>query len=283
MKKNIRFIVPGIVFLLCFGNFVFSQSLIKRTTYKNETFEFGAGGTISIIGAPQGSISIEGWSKNEIEVSAEIETQAMTEADLTKLAEVSGIVFDEVRGHLRIISVGTHDKDYMKRVGKKFPKNLLGLPFKVDYKIKVPKYCDLEIDGGNGDFSLSGVDGTMQIKYLNSNAKIELIGGAIQATIGAGKVDISIPTRNWRGRFADIQLASGNMNVWLPFSLNAEVTASILRTGKIENLFTELKPRNKIAFTEKSIAAKAGNGGVPLNFTVGDGDMNISQYKKPEN
>lgn len=282
MKKNIRFIVPSIAFLLCFGNFVFSQNLIKRTTYKNETFEFGAGGTVSIIGAPQGSISIEGWSKNEIEVSAEIEIQAMTEADLTKLDEVNGVVFDDGRGHLRIMSVGTHDKDYMKRVGKKFPKNLLGLPFKVDYKLKVPKYCDLEIDGGNGDFSLSGVDGTMLIKYLNSNAKIELVGGAIQATIGAGKVDVSIPTRNWRGRFADIQLASGNMNVWLPFSLNAEVTAGILRTGKIENSFTELKPRSKIAFTEKSISAKAGNGGIPLNFTVGDGDMNISQYKKPE-
>lgn len=282
MKKNIRFFVPGIVFLLCLGTSVFSQNLIKRTTYKSETFEFGAGGTISIIGAPQGSISIEGWSKNEVEVSAEIENQAMTEADLTKLAEVNGVIFEDEPTHLRVTSVGTHDKDYMKRVGKKFPKNLLGMPFKVDYKLKVPKYCDIEVDGGNGDFSLSGVDGTMRIKFLNSNAKIELVGGAIQATIGAGTVDVSIPARNWRGRFADIQLAKGNMNVRLPFSLNAEVTASILRTGKIENSFTELKPRSKIAFTEKSMSAKAGNGGIALNFTVGDGDLNIAQYKKPE-
>lgn len=282
MKKNIRLFLLSAAFLLCFGNLVFSQTLIKRTTYKNETFEFGAGGTISIIGAPQGSVSIEGWSKNEIELTAEIENQAMTEADLTKLAEVNGIIFDDVRGHLRIISVGTHDKDYMKRVGKKFPKNLLGMPFKVDYKLKVPKFCDIEVDGGNGDFSISGVDGTMNIKFLNSNAKIELVGGAIAATIGAGTVDVSIPTRNWRGRFVDIQLAKGNMNVKLPFSLNAEVNASVLRIGKIENSFTELKPRTKIAFTEKSMTAKAGNGGIPLNFTVGDGDLNISQYKKPE-
>lgn len=282
MKKNIRFFVLSTAFLLCLGISVFSQSLIKRTTYKSETFEFGAGGTISIIGAPQGSISIEGWSKNEIEVSAEVENQALTEADLTKLAEVNGVIFEDEPTHLRITSVGTHDKDYMKRVGKKFPKNLLAMPFKIEYKLKVPKYCDIEVDGGNGDFSLSGVDGTMQIKFLNSNTKIELVGGAIQATIGAGTVDVSIPVRNWRGRFADIQLAKGNMNVWLPFSLNAEVTASILRTGKIENSFTELKPRSKIAFTEKSMSAKAGNGGISLNFTVGDGDMNIAQYKKPE-
>lgn len=272
----------SMAFVLCFSTSVFSQNLIKRTTYKTDKFEFGAGGTISIIGAPQGSVTIEGWSKNEIELSAEIQNQALTEADLTKLAEVNGVVFDDVRGHLRIITVGTHDKVYMKKVGKKFPKNLSGLPFRVDYKLKVPKYCDIEIDGGNGDFALSGVDGTIKVKFLNSNAKIELIGGAIAATFGAGTVDVTIPSRNWRGRFADVQLARGVMNVSLPLSLNAEVNASVLRAGKIENQFTELKPRTKIGFTEKAMSAKAGNGGISLNFTVGDGDLNISQYKKPE-
>lgn len=282
MNKNIRYFLLSAAFLLCFGSFAFAQNLIKRTTYKTETFEFGAGGTITIVGAPEGSITIEGWSKNEVEVSAEIVNQAPTEADLTKLADVNGVVFDDARGHLRILSVGTHDKDYMKRTAKKFPKNLLSMPFRVDYKIKVPKYCDLEIDGGNGDFALAGVDGTTRVKFLNGDAKIELVGGAFTATFGKGTIDVSIPTRNWRGRFADIQLVSGKMNVLLPVSFNAEVNASVLRTGKIENTFAELKPRSKIKFTDKSIAAKAGNGGVSVNFTVGDGDLNISEYKRPE-
>lgn len=283
MIKYFRFIVLSVAFLLCFSTFAFSQKLIKRTTYKNENFEFGAGGTISIVGAPEGSVSIEGWAKNEVEVSAEIEIQAPTEADLTKLADVNTVIFDSEAIHLRVIAVGTHDKEYLKRVAKKFPKNLVGTPFKVNLKIKVPKYCDIDVDGGNGDFALSGVDGTVKVKFLNTNAKIELVGGAISATFGGGTVDVAIPARNWRGRFVDIQLAKGNMNVQLPFSLNAEVNANILRTGKIENTFTELKPKVKnAAFTEKSIVAKAGNGGISLNFTVADGDLNISQYKKPE-
>ena len=29
------------------------------------------------------------------------------------------------------------------------------MPFRIDYKIKVPVYADLEITGGNGDFKLS--------------------------------------------------------------------------------------------------------------------------------
>jgi len=257
-----------------------APQLIKRTTYKSDSLEFGAGGTVSIIGAPNGSIEIEGWSKNEIEIAAEIEVQGATEADLSKLAEVNGFVLDESFGHVRIISIGTHDKDYMKRKAKKFPKNLLGLPFRVDYKIKLPRYCDLNIDGGNGDLSIGNVDGNMKIKYLNSNAVFNLVGGAINATIGGGTVDVTIPTRGWRGRFADIQLANGTMNVWLPLSFNAQIDASILRTGQIENSFAALKPRTRAKFTEKSISAKSGTGGVPLNFTVGDGMLKISELKK---
>jgi DUF4097 and DUF4098 domain-containing protein YvlB len=258
------------------------QQLIKRTTYKSDNLEFGAGGTVSIIGAPNGSIEIEGWQKNEIEISAEIEVEGVTEADLARLAEVNGFMLDESAMHVRIISVGTHDKEYMKRTAKKFPKHLVGMPFRVDYKIKVPRYCDLDVDGGNGDFSVANVDGAIKVKYLNANAKLDLIGGVINATFGGGSVDVKIPARGWRGRFADVQMANGSMNVFLPVSLNAQIDASILRTGNIENTFAALKPRARAKFTEKSISGKAGVGGVPLNFTVGEGTMKISELKKPE-
>jgi hypothetical protein len=290
-QKTIKTFVSAFIFSFAlififsaatFAQTVPSKQLIKRTTYKSDNLEFGAGGTISIIGAPNGSIEIEGWDKSELEISAEIEIEAGTEADLAKLAEVNGFMLDESAMHVRIISVGTHDKEYMKRTVKKFPKNLVGLPFRVDYKIKVPRYCDLNIDGGSGDFSVANVDGAIKVKYLNSNAKLNLIGGAINATFGGGNVDITIPSRGWRGRFADVQMANGSMNVFLPVSLNAHIDASILRTGNIENTFAALKPRSRTKFTEKLISGKAGVGGVPLNFTVGEGTMKISELKKPE-
>jgi hypothetical protein len=54
----------------------------------------------------------------------------------------------------------------------------------------------------------------------------------------------------------------------------------VLRSGQIENSFAELKPRSRNAqFTEKSVSGKAGVGGVPLKFTVGDGTLKISEVK----
>lgn len=265
-----------VVFLFAFPAFAQTKTLLKRTTYKTETVEFGVGGTISIIGAPAGAITIEGWQKNEVEISAEIEVQAENEADLAQLAALNSFTFDVTMGRLSIVSVGTHDKNYLKRENKKLAKKLLGMPVKIDYKIKVPVFSDLEIDGGRGNFDLSNVEGAMRINFLDTNARLRLSGGGVIATFGNGNVDVEILSRSWRGRNADIQLGKGAMNVFLPLNLNADLDASILRTGKIESAFATLKPRDRSKFTEKLMTAKAGSGGVKFVFTVGDGDLKIA-------
>ncbi len=253
------------------------KPLLKRTTYKTDRFDFGAGGSLAVSGAPVGSIRIEGWKNSEIEISAEIEVTANTEEDLAKLSEVTTFVLQETLGRTGIVSVGTHDKQYVKKLDKKFPKQLLGLPFRIDYVIKVPQYCDLEIDGGHGDLTISGVEGMFKLNYLETNAKIGLKGGGILAVFGKGKVDVTVPTISWRGRYADISVAEGELNVHLPSGINAELDATILRTGKIENGYLGLKPRvRKAEFTEKSIVAKSGVGGTPLKFTVGDCNLKLA-------
>lgn len=257
-----------------------TKGSITTTKYKTEKIEFGSGGTVSIVGSPVGSVEIEGWNKAEVEISAEIVVSAANEEDLKRISDVCGFLIEDSMSHIRITSVGTNDSKYLKSVDKNFPKRLRGAPFAVNYKIKVPNYTDLEIDGGTGDLALSNVEGTMRIKYLESNAKLNLIGGTVQATIGKGNVDVTISARSWRGRFAEIQVASGDMNVWLPQNLNANLTAKILRTGKIDNSYKMLKPQRKMEFSDSTIQAKAGSGGAELSFTVGDGILKIGDFEK---
>ena len=277
MNKKILNLLAICLFISAFVSFSFAQTL-KQTTFKTQTVEFGVGGTVTITGAPKGSITVEGWNKNEVEISAEIEIEAQNQADLAQLATISGFLVDEQFGHIRITSIGTNDKDYIKRVAKKFPKRLLETPFKIDYKIKVPSYCDLDINAGTGDLNISKIEGAMQIKAYESNATLDLIGGMINATIGTGKVDVKINSRSWRGKAASVQVSSGTLNVQFPQNMNAEVDAAVLRNGKIENELSSLKPRNRSKFSEKSIIAKAGNGGALLSFTVGDGTLKMSNW-----
>ena len=275
--KKLNLLIIAILIL------TFSASAqLKRSTIKTDKLDFGSGGTITIQGAPKGSITVEGWSKNEIEISAEIIVEAATDADLERMSKVTGFQLDESTGRVGIISLGTHDKKYVKSVDKKFPRELMGNAYRIDYVLKVPRYSDLQIDGGVGDLTISKIEGALKLNYLETNAKLDLVGGGVLAVFGKGDVDISIPTQSWRGRFADVQLAAGTMSLTLPTGLNAEFDATILKSGKIENAFEGFKPRvRKQEFTERSIAAKAGAGGVPLKFSVGDGTMKISTFGRP--
>lgn len=279
MKMRNALLLALLVAVFSITTFSQPKPLLKRTTYKTDRFDFGVGGTVSVTGAPVGSIRVEGWKNREVEISAEIEVNANTEADLAKLSEVTTFVLEERLGSTSIMSVGTHDKKFIKKLGKKFPKYLVDMPFRIDYVIKVPQYCDLVIDGGRGDLTISGVEGTFRLNYLETNAKLDLRGGALQAVFGKGSVDLTLPTRSWRGRFADVQLASGDMNIHLPDGINAELDATILRSGKIENAYSGFTPRvRKAEFTDKSIVAKSGVGGASLKFTVGDGTLKISSF-----
>ena len=78
--------------------------LMTRTTTRHETYRLQFGGTVTLSAAPAGSIIIEGWDRNEVEVSASIELQAPSAADLDRLAAINTFVVDEHINHIRIMS-----------------------------------------------------------------------------------------------------------------------------------------------------------------------------------
>jgi hypothetical protein len=276
-NQIIAAVLLGIALFVVSG-FGQNNGLLTRKITRSDKFEFGAGGTVSITGAPMGSIQVVGSSSSEIEINAAIEIHASTEAELTQLEAVTGFATDESILKTGIISVGTNNRGGDKKQWKKFPKNLTGLPYRIDYVIKVPKYTDLEIEGGKGALSISGVQGSLRINFLETDAHIDLIAGSLMATIASGTVVVNLGVKGWTARPAVIQVGKGDLTVRLPSNASAELDATVLRTGTIENSLPDLKQRDrKVAFTDKSIIAKAGSGGTEVKFTVGDGTLRLER------
>jgi hypothetical protein len=259
---------------------VVSLPSLTRSTTRNEVRRLGYGGAITILGAPSGSITIEGWNKSEVDVTADIELRANSEEDLTRLALVNSFVVNKDGNNVRIMSTGTHDKLFMKKVAKDFPKNLLGLPWKIDYRIRVPMMCDLEIDAGRGPIKLSNVDGAVIVKAVESEAQLTLSGGILMVTVAAGKVNLDVPVRSWRGQGVEIRLARGDMTVQFPPGFSGDINADVLRSGKIEYGYAGLAAREDTQATERSIKGRSGAGGTVLTFTVGDGTINFKTREK---
>lgn len=254
-----------------------ARPTLTRTTIRHEVRRFAYGGTVTLLGAPAGSITIESWPRNEVDITAEIELHAEAEEDFARLASVNGFVLDDDVNHLRILTTGMHDKVFMRRTAKDFPKRLLGLPWKIDYRIRLPLNTDLEIDAGRGPINLSGVEGAIKLNALESDATLAFSGGTVEVTIGSGSVKVLLGARSWRGAGASIRLATGDLSVQLPPGFNADINADILRTGQIENGVATLEPRERTEITARSIKARAGAGGATLSFTVGDGTLHLKQ------
>jgi hypothetical protein len=248
---------------------------LVRTITRHEAHRLPYGGTLSIVGAPAGSITIEGWNRNEIDVAAEIELHGPTNGDLDLLATVNNFAVDVDVNHIRIITTGTHDKKYMRQVARKFPKNLFGLPWKVDFRIRVPALTDIEIDAGIGPLKLSGVEGAMRVNALQSDAELSLTGGYFSGIIQRGAVAVTVPARSWHGLGMTLQLAGGTLDVALASGFSGDLDATVLRLGEIKNMYEGLSAREGTQANSRLFQGRAGSGGAKLVFTVGDGTVSI--------
>jgi len=249
--------------------------LLTRTTRRQETRRFSYGGTVTLIAAPRGNVTVEGWARNEVELTVDIELQGPTEADLDQLAKVNTIVFDDDVNHLSILTTGTHDRAFMKKSAKNFPKQLLNLPWKIDYRLRIPINTDLDVSAGHGIVKLSGFEGALTLTATESDTALTLTGGFVKTTVAAGSITLNIPARSWRGAGADVRIASGTINVDLQPGFSGDIDAEVLRTGKIVNTFEGLASREKPGITERTVRGRAGVGGPYFKFTVGDGVVNI--------
>jgi hypothetical protein len=117
----------------------------------------------------------------------------------------------------------------------------------------------------------------LALTATESDALLTLSAGIVNITIGSGKVNLKIAERSWRGTGADVRLAMGELTVELSPGFNAEVDASVLRLGKIEDSYGELQPRQRNSITPQLIRARAGAGGPIFRFTVGDGTIIIKK------
>jgi hypothetical protein len=250
--------------------------LLKRTGTRRETRRLGYGGSVTIYGAPEGSVTIEAWPRPEVEITADVELSADTEEELARLAELNSFVLAEDYNHVRVVTTGTHDRQFLKRTARDLPKKLLTMPWKIDYRIRVPAVCDLEIYTGRGALTLAGVEGSVRLNAGDGPATMTLVGGDVEATLRGGPVNVRVPARSWRGRGLSVRVAGGgDLTVELPANFNGDVNAEVLRAGRVDNQHAGLAPRERTQATERSLQARAGQGGAVLTFTLGDGTLRI--------
>ena len=248
---------------------------LRSTQRLRESYRIGFVGAVTVCGAPEGSLSVEGWPRGEVDISAEVELRADTEEDLARLAAVNRFTVTDDLNHLTVLTVGTHDRKYMKRAARDFPKKLLGLPWKLDYALRVPAACDLEIFAGRGPLRVSGVEGALRLNAGESDASFILTGGDAEATVERGRVSFRLAAQSWRGRGANVRLGSGDLTVELPPNFHGDLDAQVLRAGRVEDAHPPRRARQRAAANARPIEAGGGTGGAQQPMKAGGGTAGI--------
>jgi hypothetical protein len=214
-------------------------------------------GPLTVDAGTNGGIRIEGWDRNEIHVTAVINTHARSEADAKQLA--SGIQVQVGSG--KVTSTGPSSTG--RREG-----------WSVSFRINVPRHNDLDLNANNGGVSISGVSGNIKFDTNNGGVRLIDLGGDVRGATHNGGLTVMLGGSRWEGAGLDVETTNGGVTVSIPEGYNADLTTRTVNGG----FRTELPITVQGDLTARGgISTTLGSGGPPVSVRTTNGGLRLNR------
>ena len=201
-----------------------------------------------------GDLSVEGWDKNRIEVTAV--KSAKNQEDLDNVQ-----VFAEKNGDRVSIRVEyKHDRD-------EWDHNQTG---SVDFTIHVPKGTEIDkVEFVNGDIDITGIEGDVEASSVNGEVTGQKLGGEVALSTVNGGVEL-VAT----GDISSVRLNSvnGDISLVLPKKFDARIEAGTLH-GDITAI--DGADVDATRFSGTSMRATLGKGTMRVDLNTVNGSIEI--------
>jgi hypothetical protein len=216
----------------------------------NQSYPLQPGGSFELQNV-NGSIDIQGWDRNEVEVHA-VKTAKQKESDLDR-------VYIDVDAKPDAVSITT-----------RYPQNE-GVEVAVDYTIHVPHGARLEHLGTiNGTLRIAGIDLVGDLHTVNGNIEVFEAGGSVHAHTTNGNVRLELAhLRDKNGAVAET--TNGSLVLAVPSDTQADLEARCLNG----NFFSELPISMESSQKPREIHGKLGHGGVPIHLRTVNGGIRL--------
>jgi hypothetical protein len=233
--------------ILILGMQVFAAQAVAASSHTfDRVYPLAPGGTFRLDNV-NGSVHVEGWARNQVEVRA-----VKVSSNVTSHPELVNIDVESGPGN---VAVHTH-----------YPGGD-GTDVAVEYDIHVPSGVLLQGVGTvNGDVRVRGVDGGGDLKSVNGDVEVVDSRGRFSAHTTNGNVHLelrSLPD----GQPMRISTVNGSLVVALPRESNAELTALSMNGACWSDLPIELQGGLSSHFCHGRLGA--GGGEVLLNTVNG--------------
>jgi hypothetical protein len=243
----------------CFGG------TITREYHEQHRFN----GDLVSAKAVNGKIFVETWSKNSVDVYAEIEVRSSDKrAAREYMEEVEVIVRN--RGDELEIKVDKPNRkggsfwDWMAGSGKP---NLT-----VNFSIKVPEKMDVEASSTNGEVEVVDIEGHVSISTTNGKIHAENIQGAVEAYTTNGSIYVDISTDE-----PDDDIILHTVNGSIKLSLDDDIEADVEISTVNGSIKTDFPLEVQGKWGPKNVSGEINGGGPLIELETVNGSVSLSE------
>lgn len=203
-----------------------------------------------------GKVGIEGWNKDEVQITATIYTK--NEAGRERVEVL-------VAQNGDTIDIDTH---FAKQSG--WSNNNYA---QVDYVIYVPKYIELDdVKLKNGSLAIKDVTGDINASLKNGNMTATGLAANTRVMSKNGSVKLSYADNLQALKNVNVDSKNGSITVYLPDSVNATINATSTN-GSISNGFG--LPVDKSRSNRKKLSGELGTGDANIKLLSKNGSIRI--------
>jgi DUF4097 and DUF4098 domain-containing protein YvlB len=214
------------------------------------------GGRLTIDGRTNGGIHVNGWTRNEILIRAQVRTAAPSEAEASLLA--AQVSLQTAAG--RIAATGPVANDQSR--------------WSVSYEVFVPQQSDLSLTTHNGGIGISGVQGQIEFQAQNGGIHLARLAGNVKGETKNGGVHIELAGNSWNGQGLDVRSINGGVHLSLPSNYSARLETGTTN-GRVHSDVPELAiPREN---PQKQLGVYLGSGGATLRVITVNGGVHIGR------
>ena len=211
--------------------------------------------SLSIDGASLGGVSVTGWDRDSVHVSARIVGMARTQADAERAAKEVRITAEG--GTIRASGRNGSDDDSRQIVS---------------YDVYVPRHMDLDLRAHNGGLRVNGVTGRMSLETVNGGLSLEGAGGDVHARAQNGGLNVRLTGTRWEGTGLDAETQNGGVRLVVPEGYSAR-----LETGTINGGIRTDIPITVSGNISRHFSLTLGSGGAPVRATTTNGGIIIAR------
>lgn len=211
-------------------------------------------GRLEIDGGGNGGVSVEGWSRGEVEVRGKVWARADSPE---RAEEISAAVSVRDRGG-RIVAEG--------------PETGRHESWSVSFEVRVPWNTDLEIDTHNGGITVADVSGDIRFTAVNGGIHLTGVGGDVRGETTNGGLHVELSGDRWTGDGLDVSTSNGGIRLIVPQEYSADLTTGTVNGGIDVDFPVRVSGR-----LGHRLHTTLGEGGPPVRVVTTNGGVRVSR------